>query len=135
MPGGAAPKKGAAAATPPSGGYLGQAADFISKEEGLPKGGKAMWDPPGQNNLVSVGYGHQIQANEYKQGFIDAGGEATWQMIKFNHNSHQIDECRTLAKKLKFKDFELVEMNLNHYEVVISDRVVDLILSRIKKAL
>ena len=36
---------------------------------------------------------------------------------------------------INFKDFELVEMNLNHYEVVISDKVVDLILDRIKKSL
>lgn len=48
---------------------------YIAKEEGLPKGGKAYWDPPGQTNLVSVGYGHQIKPEEYKQGFIQAGDE------------------------------------------------------------
>jgi len=51
-------------------------AAFIAKEEGLPKGNKAMWDPPGQKNLVSVGYGHQIQADEYKAGAIKAGNES-----------------------------------------------------------
>ncbi len=39
-------------------------------------------------------------------------------------------------KSMKFrKDFELVEMNLNHYEVVLSDKVVELIIKKIKKAL
>lgn len=33
------------------------------------------------------------------------------------------------------KDFELVEVPLNHYEVVISNKVVELVLDRIKKAL
>lgn len=33
------------------------------------------------------------------------------------------------------KDFELVEMPLNHYEVIISNKVVELVLDRIKKAI
>lgn len=72
MPGAAPPP-----AKPAGGGgdSLALAADFITKEEGLPKGGKAYWDPPGQNNLVAVGYGHQIKDEEYNQGFIQAGGE------------------------------------------------------------
>lgn len=82
---GAAPKEGAASAGKPSaaatsvasmpGGYLGKAAKYIASKEGLPKGGKAYWDPPGQQNLVSVGYGHQIKPEEYQQGFIQAGDE------------------------------------------------------------
>ena len=76
MPGGSPPaKKSGGGGSIPSGGYLGAAAEFIAKQEGLPKGGKAMWDPPGQNNLVSIGYGHQIQEHEYKQGFIQAGND------------------------------------------------------------
>ena len=58
-----------------AGGTLGLASSVIAKEEGLPKKGKAYWDPPGQNNLVSVGYGHQIKPEEYSQGFIQAGDE------------------------------------------------------------
>jgi GH24 family phage-related lysozyme (muramidase) len=63
---------GAAAA---AGGLLSYASKVIAKEEGLPKKGKAYWDPPGQINLVSIGYGHQIKQEEYKQGFIQAGSE------------------------------------------------------------
>jgi hypothetical protein len=57
------------------GGGSSKAADFIAAHEGLPKGGKAYYDPPSQKNLVSVGYGHQIKPDEYKQGFIQAGNE------------------------------------------------------------
>lgn len=41
--------------------------------------------------------------------FIEAGGEAVWKMIKFNHNQHQIDQCRELSQKLGFKKFELID--------------------------
>ena len=30
---------------------------------------------------------------------------AQWQMIVFEHNQHQVDACRALAKKYKFKKF------------------------------
>jgi GH24 family phage-related lysozyme (muramidase) len=60
---------------PMTGGLAKIASSVIAKEEGLPRGGKAYWDPPGQSQKVSVGYGHQIKDNEYKQGFIQAGDE------------------------------------------------------------
>jgi len=56
-------------------GLTSLSSSVIAKEEGLPKNGKAYWDPPGQKNLVSIGYGHQIKPNEYNQGFIQAGDE------------------------------------------------------------
>jgi pimeloyl-ACP methyl ester carboxylesterase len=43
------------------------------------------------------------------------------------------DGVVTLESMRARTDFELVELELNHYEVVISNRVVDLILDRIKK--
>ena len=45
------------------------------------------------------------------------------------------DGVVTLESMRYRKDFELIEMPLNHYEVVISDKVVEIILDRIKKAL
>ena len=39
--------------------------------------------------------------------FIDAGGTAIWSMVVFEHNEHQIDECRSLAKKYGFKMFNM----------------------------
>jgi len=38
--------------------------------------------------------------------FIEAGGCADWTMIVFEHNKHQIDECRSLSKSLGFKSFQ-----------------------------
>ena len=47
------------------------------------------------------------------QTFILAGGNATWKMIKFDHNQHQVNACRTLSQKLGFKKFELVDDGRN----------------------
>ena len=38
--------------------------------------------------------------------FIDAGGTASWYMLVFKHNEHQVDECRTLAYSMGFKKFD-----------------------------
>lgn len=40
--------------------------------------------------------------------FISAGGNAIWKMIPFDHNQHQIEECKTLSKQLGFTQFALV---------------------------
>lgn len=45
--------------------------------------------------------------------FIAAGGTAIWKMIEFDHNKHQIDECKQLSKELGFKDFQLVNAGRN----------------------
>ena len=45
------------------------------------------------------------------------------------------DGVVTLDSMRSRTDFELVEMKLNHYEVVLSDKVVELIIDRIKKVL
>lgn len=37
--------------------------------------------------------------------FIDSGGNASWQMIVFPWNSHELHECKNLAKELNFKKF------------------------------
>jgi MoaA/NifB/PqqE/SkfB family radical SAM enzyme len=38
--------------------------------------------------------------------FIDAGGTASWYMLVFKHNEHQVEECRALAASMGFKKFE-----------------------------
>jgi MoaA/NifB/PqqE/SkfB family radical SAM enzyme len=40
--------------------------------------------------------------------FIDNGGRAIWQMIRFAHNQHQISECRALSQQLGFQEFALI---------------------------
>lgn len=41
--------------------------------------------------------------------FIEAGGQATWKMIPFDHNQHQIKTCRELSKQLGFSNFTLTD--------------------------
>lgn len=43
------------------------------------------------------------------QTFIQAGGQATWKMIKFRHNQHQIQTCQELSKSLGFANFILLD--------------------------
>lgn len=43
------------------------------------------------------------------KNFISAGGLATWRMIKFDHNQHQIEACEQLSKELGFDRFELLD--------------------------
>jgi MoaA/NifB/PqqE/SkfB family radical SAM enzyme len=37
--------------------------------------------------------------------FIAAGGKARWDMLVFQHNEHQIEDCRLLSKELGFINF------------------------------
>jgi GH24 family phage-related lysozyme (muramidase) len=65
---------GAAIVGAASGGILvGSIKDVIAKEEGVAT--KAYWDPKGQKEKVSIGYGHQITKEEYNQGFLQIGDE------------------------------------------------------------
>ena len=41
------------------------------------------------------------------RAFIGAGGSASWAMLVFKHNQHQIDNCRSLSQELGFKNFEV----------------------------
>lgn len=45
--------------------------------------------------------------------FIEAGGQAVWKMIKFDHNQHQIDDCKQLALAKGFVDFHLIDQGRN----------------------
>lgn len=39
------------------------------------------------------------------KAFIDAGGSAIWDYLVFDHNEHQVEEARILAKEWGFKEF------------------------------
>ena len=45
--------------------------------------------------------------------FINSGGVAIWKMIKFDHNAHQIAECKQLSKSMGFGYFDLVDIGRN----------------------
>lgn len=38
--------------------------------------------------------------------FIQAGGRAEWHMLVFEHNEHQIEDCRSLSEQIGFKVFQ-----------------------------
>lgn len=55
-------------------------------------------------------YRKKVQWNKVMnsaQFFIDAGGKAQWDYLVFEHNEHQVDEARALAKKMGFYSFQL----------------------------
>jgi MoaA/NifB/PqqE/SkfB family radical SAM enzyme len=39
------------------------------------------------------------------QAFIEAGGSAHWDMLIYQHNEHQVDECEQLARSMGFRWF------------------------------
>lgn len=43
------------------------------------------------------------------QSFINAGGRATWKMIRFKHNEHQTEQAKQLSQTLGFWNFIIVE--------------------------
>ena len=45
--------------------------------------------------------------------YMEAGGKAVWKMIRFDHNSHQIEEAQELSKKLGFAEFEIIDHGRN----------------------
>jgi hypothetical protein len=39
------------------------------------------------------------------RSFIEAGGSAHWDMLVYQHNQHEVDECEQLARDMGFKWF------------------------------
>ena len=70
-------------------------------------------DPEIRFDLDGLGDTHHLHRKgtsfqrvlENAKEFINAGGKAVWKMIVFDHNKHQVDECRKLATDLKFNGF------------------------------
>jgi MoaA/NifB/PqqE/SkfB family radical SAM enzyme len=58
-------------------------------------------------HIYRIGANYKKIINNAK-AFIDAGGIASWQFIEFEHNKHQIEEAKQLAKELGFKEFRLL---------------------------
>lgn len=45
------------------------------------------------------------------KAFIDAGGRANWKYIIFDHNQHQVEQARELARDMGFQKFTTVVTN------------------------
>lgn len=52
--------------------------------------------------------------------YIQAGGRAEWTMVIFEHNKHQVDQCRQLSKTLGFKSF--LARNSDRVNTIARDR-------------
>lgn len=39
--------------------------------------------------------------------FIEAGGDARWDMLVFKHNEHQVEQCKIMSEDLGFKGFSV----------------------------
>lgn len=51
---------------------------------------------------INVDFNKVIENAKY---FISSGGNAEWRMITFEHNQHQVEDCRRLSEKLGFSSF------------------------------
>ena len=56
------------------------------------------------HSLYRIGTDYQ-QILRNARAFIDAGGHAEWHMLIFEHNQHQVEDCRTLSMQFKFDKF------------------------------
>ena len=50
------------------------------------------------------------------EAFIDAGGSAHWDMIVFEHNEHQVDQARELARDMGFTWFRVKRSQRHEYK-------------------
>lgn len=58
------------------------------------------------HHLYRVGTNYNTIISNARE-FISAGGKASWHMLAFKHNEHQIDTCRELSQKFGFNNFEV----------------------------
>ena len=70
----------------------------------------------GIDGLVDTHALHRVGTSWQKiidnaNAFINAGGQAIWQMIPFKHNEHQVDQCQQLAHQMGFQQFILISEN------------------------
>jgi sulfatase maturation enzyme AslB (radical SAM superfamily) len=56
------------------------------------------------NHLYRKGVNWNLLMNNVRS-FINAGGLAHWDMLVFEHNKHQVDQCQELAYKMGFSWF------------------------------
>lgn len=64
------------------------------------------------DGLFDTNHLYRVGANfdrilENARMFIASGGQAKWDYLVFAHNEHQVDEARTLAKRLGFSEFNV----------------------------
>lgn len=82
------------------------------------------------NHIYRVGSTYE-KIIENANAFINAGGKAVWQFIEFEHNYHQIEEAKHIAKDMGFTDFRVkytsrfAEQNIKKVQTKKGDTVKD----------
>ena len=76
----------------------------------LPKSHRVTWGIDGSDETSEIyregSSFKKVQANY--RAFNGAGGQSNWQFIVFEHNEHQLEEAKQLAKDEGFKDFKTI---------------------------
>tara|TARA_Y200000002_G_scaffold68079_1_gene52941 strand:- start:23326 stop:24267 length:942 start_codon:yes stop_codon:yes gene_type:complete len=76
----------------------------------LPSSHKVVWGIDGSDELSEV-YREGSSFKKVQQNFrafIAAGGRANWQFIVFEHNEHQLEIAKQMAKDEGFKEFKTI---------------------------
>ena len=58
----------------------------------------------GSHELYRIGTSW-VKILDNAKHFIKEGGDATWDMLVFDHNKHEVDTCREMSELLGFKNF------------------------------
>ena len=56
--------------------------------------------------------------------FISAGGQATWQFIRFKHNMDQVDQAKSLSREMGFADFFTMDVGRNNMPAIQPDKSI-----------
>jgi len=76
----------------------------------LPDSHRVVWGIDGSDELSEVyrrGSNFKKVEQNYR-AFIAAGGKANWQFISFEHNQHQLETAKQMAKDEGFKEFKTI---------------------------
>jgi len=76
----------------------------------MPKSHRVTWGIDGSDELSEVyREGSNFKkVQENFRAFIAAGGQSVWQFIEFEHNMHQTEIAKQMAKDEGFKDFKTI---------------------------
>ncbi len=56
--------------------------------------------------------------------FISAGGQATWQFIRFKHNMDQVEQAKSLSKELGLMNFFAMDVGRNNMPAIQPDKSI-----------
>ena len=56
--------------------------------------------------------------------FISAGGQATWQFIRFKHNMSQVEQAESLSKEMGFVNFFAMDVGRNNMPAIQPDKSI-----------